>query len=159
MKKLQKFIIFSKIIFKIFSCEVIKDWKTGQSLQYAFIEFETNAACEEAYFKMENSLIDERRIHIDFSQSVAKMWPRYRKDMRKKFEEEEKNKMNMTDVELKQKVRLGDDKYKFVFENSRKNNRSRSHSRKKKHRRNTSRSSSHSSREWRKKTHKNKKNK
>ena len=30
------------------SCEVVRDWKTGQSLQYAFIEFETANACEEA---------------------------------------------------------------------------------------------------------------
>ena len=34
-----------KVIFSrfgnIISCEIIKDWKTGDSLQYAFIEFET----------------------------------------------------------------------------------------------------------------------
>ena len=29
--------------------------------------------CERAYFKMDNVLIDDRRIHVDFSQSVAKM--------------------------------------------------------------------------------------
>jgi len=29
--------------------------------------------CEEAYFKMDNVLIDERRIKVDFSQSVSKM--------------------------------------------------------------------------------------
>lgn len=29
--------------------------------------------CEEAYFKMDNVLIDDRRIHVDFSQSVAKL--------------------------------------------------------------------------------------
>ena len=28
--------------------------------------------CENAYFKMDNVLIDDRRIHVDFSQSVAK---------------------------------------------------------------------------------------
>lgn len=145
----------------LISCEVIRDWKTGQSLQYAFIEFETNAACEEAFFKMENSLIDERRIHIDFSQSVAKMWPKYRKDMRKKFEEEQINKQNTTDIELKQKTRPGDDKYKFVFENSRRNrkSRSRSHSRKKKHEKHKSRSSSHSSRNSRRKSQRNKRKK
>lgn len=31
------------------------------------------ASCENAYFKMDNVLIDDRRIHIDFSQSVAKV--------------------------------------------------------------------------------------
>lgn len=29
--------------------------------------------CEKAYFKMDNVLIDDRRIHVDFSQSVAKV--------------------------------------------------------------------------------------
>jgi peptidyl-prolyl cis-trans isomerase-like 4 len=41
-------------------------------LQYAFIEFEDKKACEDAYFKMDNVLIDDRRIHVDFSQSVSK---------------------------------------------------------------------------------------
>ena len=48
------------------SCDVVRDWKTGQSLQYAFIEFDTAQSCEEAFFKMENAIIDERRIHVDF---------------------------------------------------------------------------------------------
>ena len=55
-----------------FSCEVIRDRKTGDSLQYAFVEFEDKDACEKAYFKMDNVLIDDRRIHVDFSQSVSK---------------------------------------------------------------------------------------
>ncbi|XVF82959.1 hypothetical protein PTKIN_Ptkin16aG0094000 [Pterospermum kingtungense] len=49
------------------------------SLCYAFIEFETNEACEQAYFKMDNALIDDTRIHVDFSQSVAKLWFQYRR--------------------------------------------------------------------------------
>ncbi len=57
---------------KILSCEVIRDFKTGDSLQYAFIEFDKEEACIEAYFKMGNVLIDDRRIHVDFSQSVAR---------------------------------------------------------------------------------------
>ena len=48
------------------SCHVNRDWKTGMSLQYAFIEFETINSCEEAYSKMENASIDDRRIHVDF---------------------------------------------------------------------------------------------
>lgn len=59
-------------------CDVIRDWRTGQSLQYAFIEYETKAACEEAYFKMDNALIDDRRIHVDFSQSVSKLWNKFK---------------------------------------------------------------------------------
>ncbi|XP_023248155.1 peptidyl-prolyl cis-trans isomerase-like 4 isoform X2 [Copidosoma floridanum] len=65
-------IIFSRFG-KIVSCEVIRDKQTGDSLQYAFIEFSDRKSCEDAYFKMDNVLIDDRRIHVDFSQSVAKM--------------------------------------------------------------------------------------
>ncbi|GER52755.1 peptidyl-prolyl cis-trans isomerase-like protein [Striga asiatica] len=61
------------------SAEVIRDHKTGDSLCYAFIEFEDKDACEQAYFKMDNALIDDRRIHVDFSQSVAKLWSQYRR--------------------------------------------------------------------------------
>ncbi len=64
-------LIFSRFG-KINSCEVIRDKKTGDSLCYAFIEFDTPEACESAYFKMDNVLIDDRRIHVDFSQSLAK---------------------------------------------------------------------------------------
>ncbi|PIN12431.1 putative peptidyl prolyl cis-trans isomerase [Handroanthus impetiginosus] len=60
------------------SAEIIRDHKTGDSLCYAFIEFEDVEACEQAYFKMDNALIDDRRIHVDFSQSVAKLWSQYR---------------------------------------------------------------------------------
>ncbi|KAJ1722937.1 Peptidyl-prolyl cis-trans isomerase-like 4 [Coemansia erecta] len=56
----------------ISSCEVVRDQETERSLGYAFIEFGTKEACEEAYFKMDNVLVDDRRIHVDFSQSVGK---------------------------------------------------------------------------------------
>ncbi|GMH10688.1 hypothetical protein Nepgr_012529 [Nepenthes gracilis] len=61
------------------SAEIIRDYKTGDSLCYAFIEFESQEACEQAYFKMDNALIDDRRIHVDFSQSVAKLWNQFRR--------------------------------------------------------------------------------
>lgn len=64
----------------ILSCEVIRDRKTGDSLQYAFVEFEDKSACEAAYFKMQDVLIDDRRIHIDFSQSVSKLSNAWRDD-------------------------------------------------------------------------------
>ena len=54
----------------IISCEVIRDKRTRDSLQYAFIEFEHQEDCEQAYFKMQGVLIDDHRIHVDFSQSV-----------------------------------------------------------------------------------------
>ena len=65
-------IIFSRFG-AILTCEVIKDQKTGDSLQYAFIEFENEEDCIKAYFKMDNVLIDDRRIHVDFCQSLAKV--------------------------------------------------------------------------------------
>uniref|UniRef100_A0A336LK79 Peptidyl-prolyl cis-trans isomerase n=1 Tax=Culicoides sonorensis TaxID=179676 RepID=A0A336LK79_CULSO len=65
-------IIFSRFG-KIKNAEVIRDRVSGDSLQYAFIEFEDKKSCEEAYFKMDNVLIDDRRIHVDFSQSVSKI--------------------------------------------------------------------------------------
>ena len=69
-------LIFSRFG-KITKCEIIRDFKTGDSLNYAFIEFETEASCIEAYEKMNNVLIDDRRIKVDFSQSVTKLWNKY----------------------------------------------------------------------------------
>ncbi|RPD66796.1 cyclophilin-like protein [Lentinus tigrinus ALCF2SS1-7] len=57
----------------IMSCQVIRDKKTGDSLQYAFIEFDKREDAEQAYFKMQNVLVDDRRIWVDFSQSVARL--------------------------------------------------------------------------------------
>lgn len=65
-------IIFSRFG-RVKCCEVIRDRKTGDSLQYAFVEFENQKSCEAAYFKMDNVLIDDRRIHVDFSQSVSRI--------------------------------------------------------------------------------------
>ncbi|KAL6424072.1 hypothetical protein ACFW04_009755 [Cataglyphis niger] len=84
-------IIFSRFG-KIVGCEVIRDHQTGDSLQYAFIEFADRKSCEDAYFKMDNVLIDDRRIHVDFSQSVAKMrWRGKGKGIRY-FDEDDKTK-------------------------------------------------------------------
>ena len=78
-------IIFSRFG-SILSCEVIRDQKTGDSLQYAFIEFENEDDCVNAYFKMDNVLIDDRRIHVDFSQSLAKV-----KGIRKRTDSENRD--------------------------------------------------------------------
>ncbi|KAK1717349.1 RNA recognition domain-containing protein [Colletotrichum acutatum] len=69
---------------KILSCEVIRDAKTGDSLQYAFIEYADKASCEAAYAKMQDVLIDDRRIHVDFSQSVSKLQQVWRDDTNQK---------------------------------------------------------------------------
>eukprot|EP00434_Breviolum_minutum_P012262 symbB.v1.2.010809.t1/scaffold712.1/size170421/8 len=60
------------------SCEIVRDWKTGDSLQYAFIIYENPRDCEQAYFKMHDCVIDDRRIFVNFSQSVAKLWNKWR---------------------------------------------------------------------------------
>ncbi|KAH0707985.1 hypothetical protein KY285_010346 [Solanum tuberosum] len=59
------------------SAEIIRDHKNGDSHCYAFIEFEDKESSEQAYFKMDNTQIDDRRIRVDFSQSVAKLWSEY----------------------------------------------------------------------------------
>ena len=51
----------------IMSCQVIRDKRTGDSLQYAFIEFDKREDAEQAYFKMQNVLVDDRRIWVDLS--------------------------------------------------------------------------------------------
>ena len=68
---------------EILSCEIVRDKKTSESLCYAFIEYENKEDAEQAYFKMDNVLIDDRRIHVDFSQSVAKAKWEYDKKQRK----------------------------------------------------------------------------
>ncbi|KAI3617890.1 hypothetical protein CBS9595_003799 [Malassezia furfur] len=55
-------LIFSRFG-KINSCEVIRDKK------YAFVEYDDREAAE----RMQNVLIDDRRIWVDFSQSVSKL--------------------------------------------------------------------------------------
>jgi peptidyl-prolyl cis-trans isomerase-like 4 len=72
-------IIFSRFG-KITSCDIIRDSKTGDSLCYGFIGFQEEKSCEEAYFKMNNVLIDDRRIKVDFSQSVHHLWNQFKKD-------------------------------------------------------------------------------
>ena len=64
-------IIFSKFG-PIKECDIVRDWKTGQSLQYAFIEFESTPSCEEAYLKMENAQIDDRR-YIQMIKGIESM--------------------------------------------------------------------------------------
>ncbi|XP_051264435.1 peptidyl-prolyl cis-trans isomerase-like 4 [Dicentrarchus labrax] len=111
-------IIFSRFG-TIKSCEIIRDWKTGDSLCYAFIEFEKQEDCEKAYFKMDNVLIDDRRIHVDFSQSVSKIkWKgkggKYTKDDFKAYEKDVENRSKLA---LKDQVKpKQDSKYDLLIE-------------------------------------------
>lgn len=100
-------IIFSRFG-AILTCEVIKDQKTGDSLQYAFIEFENEDDCVSAYFKMDNVLIDDRRIHVDFCQSLAKV-----KGVRHRKLSSEKE--SLADRFAPKSQKKGDD-YEMVFD-------------------------------------------
>lgn len=105
-------IIFSRFG-PILSCEVIRDQKTNDSLQYAFIEFENEEDCTKAYFKMDNVLIDDRRIHVDFSQSLAKV----KGINRRKYSEEDPKADGdkKKDDGLVAKKESQDDGYEMVF--------------------------------------------
>ena len=101
-------IIFSRFG-AILTCEVIKDQKTGDSLQYAFIEFENEEDCVSAYFKMDNVLIDDRRIHVDFCQSLAKV-----KGVRRRKLSSEKE--SLADRFAPRSQKSGGDGYEMVFD-------------------------------------------
>ncbi len=103
-------IIFSRFG-PILSCEVIKDQKTGDSLQYAFIEFENEEDCESAYFKMDNVLIDDRRIHVDFSQSMSKV----KGGRRRTLSEDQASSSQKDDGLVSSKKDRGNDGYQLVF--------------------------------------------
>ena len=101
-------IIFSRFG-KVVQCEVIRDKKTGDSLQYSFVEFDCPEACERAYFKMDNVLIDDRRIHVDFSQSVSQY--RWKGKGRLEILNEKQNKSDMDDIIKKERaaIKVGKD--------------------------------------------------
>jgi peptidyl-prolyl cis-trans isomerase-like 4 len=75
-------LIFSRFDEKV-KADIVRDSKTGASLQYAFVEFTTKERATEAYFKMNNALVDDRRIKVDFSQSVSKVWDRFNQVIRR----------------------------------------------------------------------------
>ena len=64
-------LIFSRFG-RVHGVDVIRDAQTGQSLCYAFVEFEREEDAQRAYAKMDNVLVDDRRIHVDFCQSIAR---------------------------------------------------------------------------------------
>lgn len=114
-------LIFSRFG-KILSCEVIRDKGTGDSLQYAFIEYANKEDCERAYFKMQGVLIDDHRIHVDFSQSVSKLADSWRTMTSSKTARRNGGFGGVAGLEKKRQYRdsgrEGDrgDKYGYVFE-------------------------------------------
>ncbi|XP_069742126.1 peptidyl-prolyl cis-trans isomerase-like 4 isoform X2 [Narcine bancroftii] len=105
------------------------------------ILLEMQEDCEKAYFKMDNVLIDDRRIHVDFSQSVAKVqWKgKGGKYTKEDFKEYEKDLGKSSGVILKDKARpKQDSKYELLLdeaEASRSHRHSKKHHKEKRHRR------------------------
>ena len=116
-------LIFSRFG-KILSCEVIRDKKTGDSLQYAFIEFANKEDCERAYFKMQGVLIDDHRIHVDFSQSVSKLSADWRSTTNSKTARSRGGFGGIEGLEKRRQYRAADggkdrergDNYRYVFD-------------------------------------------
>lgn len=65
---------------KVMSSEVKTDEKTGNSLGYGFITFETRESCFDAINRMNGALIDDRRVVTSFSQSVRRAWTAYQRE-------------------------------------------------------------------------------
>lgn len=57
---------------EVHSVEIVRDKESGRSLCYGFIEFDDRKACESAYKSMNGVLIDDKRIKVDFSQSLSR---------------------------------------------------------------------------------------
>lgn len=118
-------LIFSRFG-KVLSCEVIRDKKTGDSLQYAFIEFAKKEDCERAYFKMQGVLIDDHRIHVDFSQSVSKLSADWRNTTNSKTARSRGGFGGIDSLEKRKQYRddrgrdRGGRHYDYVFEEKRK---------------------------------------
>lgn len=117
-------LIFSRFG-KILSCEVIRDKKTGDSLQYAFIEFASKEDCERAYFKMQGVLIDDHRIHVDFSQSVSRLADAWRDTTNSKTARKKGGFGGIAGLEAKRHYREGEryggrnsrgERYDYVFD-------------------------------------------
>ncbi|KAE8133970.1 cyclophilin-like domain-containing protein [Aspergillus pseudotamarii] len=127
-------LIFSRFG-SILSCEVIRDKRTGDSLQYAFIEFENQKDCEQAYFKMQGVLIDDHRIHVDFSQSVSKLSESWRNATISKRSGQRGGFGGVASLEKKRQYRASDNAreeendYNLVFDKGDKAPRRRSYSR------------------------------
>nr|POE66251.1 peptidyl-prolyl cis-trans isomerase-like 4 [Quercus suber] len=117
-------LIFSRFG-KILSCEVIRDKKSGDSLQYAFIEFASKEDCERAYFKMQGVLIDDHRIHVDFSQSVSKLSADWRNATKSKTARSRGGFGGIDSLQKRRQYRGGDadqergEDYDYVFEKHR----------------------------------------
>ncbi|ORC86389.1 uncharacterized protein TM35_000281050 [Trypanosoma theileri] len=64
-----------------------RDVNSGRTLGYAFVEFESETACHTARQRMDRALVDDHRIHVDYSQSVSKLWAQRQREARKRQRE------------------------------------------------------------------------
>ena len=77
-------IIFSRFG-EVLACDVMKDQKTGDSLQYGFVEYANRSDCEKAFLGLQNVIVDDRRIKVDFSQSVGKnRWDEWHRSVKRR---------------------------------------------------------------------------
>ncbi|CAG0913808.1 unnamed protein product [Notodromas monacha] len=51
---------------KVCTCRVVRDLVTGMSKMYAMVEFETRADAKECYKRAHESIIDDRRVIVDW---------------------------------------------------------------------------------------------
>ncbi len=54
------------------SCEIIKDWKTGKSLQFGFIHFEKEESVPLAIEGLNDKFVDGQRVKLDYSHSYKR---------------------------------------------------------------------------------------
>lgn len=91
----------------ILSCNIVRDRCTKESLGYGFIEFAEKSACEEAFRRMNQVLIDDRRVVVDFCQSLARI--RQWRDAKQSGRQKEHRRSNM-DRDRKHNDHLSDDR-------------------------------------------------
>ncbi|KAH9584182.1 RNA recognition motif domain [Trypanosoma melophagium] len=66
------------------SVDMPRDVNSDRTLGYAFVEFEDEMACHTARQRMDRALVDDYRIHVDYSQSVSKLWAQQQRESRKR---------------------------------------------------------------------------
>eukprot|EP00834_Sanchytrium_tribonematis_P005051 NODE_283_length_10814_cov_0.705460.p4 type:complete len:327 gc:universal NODE_283_length_10814_cov_0.705460:6578-5598(-) len=67
---------------ELIQCKIVRD-RQGNSKGFCFIEFTSKESCEQAYIKMNNIIVDERRIKVDFAQNAGFSQPQHNNKKRR----------------------------------------------------------------------------